>query len=105
MKGQETLFHVPDRDHISSLVPRPSIEMAGNIIPAIATTNAIIAGLIVLQALHLPGPLTGCEEAASPSAGLRRGHVSWLHNTGGQDVLGIKQLLLLFVRENFVSRR
>ena len=30
-----------------------TIEMAGNIIPAIATTNAIIAGLIVLQALHL----------------------------------------------------
>jgi ubiquitin-like 1-activating enzyme E1 B len=28
-------------------------EMAGNIIPAIATTNAIVAGLIVLQALHL----------------------------------------------------
>jgi len=28
-------------------------EMAGNIIPAIATTNAVIAGLIVLQALHL----------------------------------------------------
>jgi ubiquitin-like 1-activating enzyme E1 B len=27
--------------------------MAGNIIPAIATTNAVIAGLIVLQALHL----------------------------------------------------
>ena len=27
--------------------------MAGNIPPAIATTNAIIAGLIVLQALHL----------------------------------------------------
>lgn len=29
------------------------VEMAGNIIPAIATTNAIISGLIVLQALHL----------------------------------------------------
>jgi len=28
-------------------------EMAGNIIPAIATTNAIISGLVVLQALHL----------------------------------------------------
>lgn len=28
-------------------------EMAGNIIPAIATTNAIIAGVIVLQALQL----------------------------------------------------
>ncbi|KAF7792682.1 hypothetical protein EIP86_003780 [Pleurotus ostreatoroseus] len=53
VKGQETLFHVPDRDCIGSRVPRPYIEMAGNIIPAIATTNAIIAGLIVLQALHL----------------------------------------------------
>ena len=31
----------------------PHTEMAGNIIPAIATTNAVIAGLIVLQALHL----------------------------------------------------
>lgn len=31
----------------------PYVEMAGNIIPAIATTNAIISGLIVLQALHL----------------------------------------------------
>lgn len=29
------------------------IEMAGNIIPAIATTNAIIASIIVLQALQL----------------------------------------------------
>ncbi|KZT21897.1 hypothetical protein NEOLEDRAFT_1072604 [Neolentinus lepideus HHB14362 ss-1] len=28
-------------------------EMAGNIIPAIATTNAIVAGLIVLQAMQL----------------------------------------------------
>ncbi|PVF96652.1 hypothetical protein CPB86DRAFT_874738 [Serendipita vermifera] len=28
-------------------------EMAGNIIPAIATTNAVIAGLIVLQAIHI----------------------------------------------------
>lgn len=30
-----------------------AIEMAGNIIPAIATTNAIVSGLIVLQALQL----------------------------------------------------
>ena len=29
------------------------LEMAGNIIPAIATTNAVISGLIVLQALQL----------------------------------------------------
>lgn len=28
-------------------------QMAGNIIPAIATTNAIIAGAIILQALHV----------------------------------------------------
>lgn len=30
-----------------------SPEMAGNIIPAIATTNAVISGLIVLQALNV----------------------------------------------------
>jgi ubiquitin-like 1-activating enzyme E1 B len=29
------------------------VEMAGNIIPAIATTNAIVAGLCVLQARHV----------------------------------------------------
>jgi len=50
-----------------------SVEMAGNIIPAIATTNAIIAGLIVLQALHvlrlrfLSGPMADDCPLASPS--------------------------------------
>jgi len=29
--------------------------MAGNIIPAIATTNAVIAGLIVMEALKILG--------------------------------------------------
>ncbi len=29
------------------------LAMAGNIIPAIATTNAVIAGLIVLEALKI----------------------------------------------------
>ncbi|KAF8528361.1 repeat in ubiquitin-activating protein-domain-containing protein [Hysterangium stoloniferum] len=48
-------------------------EMAGNIIPAIATTNAIIAGLIVLQALHLlrahqPSTSTSTLSASAPSA-------------------------------------
>ena len=33
--------------------------MAGNIIPAIATTNAVIAGVIVMQALHV---LSGQED-------------------------------------------
>lgn len=38
--------------------------MAGNIIPAIATTNAIIAGLIVLQALKmLKGKLEECRSS------------------------------------------
>jgi len=43
--------------------------MAGNIIPAIATTNAIISGLIVLQALHVlranPPPASSSETATS----------------------------------------
>ena len=33
--------------------------MAGNIIPAIATTNAIIAGVIVMQALSILGGQMG----------------------------------------------
>ncbi|KAG8942661.1 E1 ubiquitin-activating protein uba2 [Tulasnella sp. 424] len=60
-------------------------EMAGNIIPAIATTNAIISGLIVLQALHiLRAKATGKPiPVASPSqpsgiriAGLQAGKAS-----------------------------
>jgi hypothetical protein len=30
-----------------------TLEMAGNIIPAIATTNAIIAGMIVMQSFKI----------------------------------------------------
>ena len=44
------------RCHIFSIAPKTQFEiksLAGNIIPAIATTNAIVAGLIVLQALKV----------------------------------------------------
>jgi ubiquitin-like 1-activating enzyme E1 B len=50
------------------------LEMAGNIIPAIATTNAIISGLIVLQALHVLraafGSLRNVHAQFKPSAPL-----------------------------------
>ena len=48
IKGMYTLIYM------SSLFEYTTpTEMADNIIPAVATTNAIISGLIVLQALHL----------------------------------------------------
>ncbi|KAJ3863732.1 hypothetical protein EV359DRAFT_42528 [Lentinula novae-zelandiae] len=58
-------------------------EMAGNIIPAIATTNAIIAGLIVLQGVNLiaasfsPSTSTSTSTSTSPSplSSLRNIHI------------------------------
>ncbi|KIJ56440.1 hypothetical protein M422DRAFT_150768 [Sphaerobolus stellatus SS14] len=50
-------------------------EMAGNIIPAIATTNAVIAGLIVLQALHLLRASQPSTSALSPYSQLRNVHL------------------------------
>ena len=44
------------RSHIFSISTKSKFDikqMAGNIIPAIATTNAIVAGLCVLQAIHV----------------------------------------------------
>ncbi|KAL7425104.1 E1 ubiquitin-activating protein uba2 [Cryptotrichosporon argae] len=42
-------------------------EMAGNIIPAIATTNAIIAGFVVLQALAVLRDLSSLASSSSDS--------------------------------------
>ncbi|PFX22234.1 SUMO-activating enzyme subunit 2-like [Stylophora pistillata] len=53
------------RAHIFSIPMKSRFDvkaMAGNIIPAIATTNAIISGLIVMQALNiLSGKLDKCK--------------------------------------------
>ncbi|CAH8643024.1 unnamed protein product [Dicrocoelium dendriticum] len=44
------LFHLPGADKLTRFIIK---SLAGNIIPAIATTNAIVAGLMVLQARQI----------------------------------------------------
>lgn len=50
-----------------SVKAKVPVEMAGNIIPAIATTNAIIAGLIVMQAMNL----LSCDISAAQNVFLK----------------------------------
>ncbi|CAH8875447.1 unnamed protein product [Trichobilharzia szidati] len=44
------LFHLPGADQLTRFTVK---SLAGNIIPAVASTNAIVAGLMVLQARHI----------------------------------------------------
>ena len=61
MTAMQCIFHSLDH-HIYV----QSTAMAGNIIPAIATTNAVIAGLIVMEALKiLAGDFNKCKQVHS----------------------------------------
>ena len=41
------VYHIPEKTRFETK------QIAGNIIPAIATTNAVVSGLVVVQALHM----------------------------------------------------
>ncbi|KIY61796.1 hypothetical protein CYLTODRAFT_362355 [Cylindrobasidium torrendii FP15055 ss-10] len=51
-------------------------EMAGNIIPAIATTNAVVAGLIVLQAVRLLKAKDAAGGGVVDMAGMKNIHIT-----------------------------
>jgi ubiquitin-like 1-activating enzyme E1 B len=63
------------------------LEMAGNIIPAIATTNAIVAGVIVLQALHLLRRTSATRSVKAPSDSMPNSLVNSLAQSNVMHVL------------------
>ena len=69
-KAEKNLIRFSDKSCLAILIHLLSlfslVAMAGNIIPAIATTNAIIAGLIVMEALKLlAGNIQGCRTVST----------------------------------------
>ncbi|KAF8426448.1 repeat in ubiquitin-activating protein-domain-containing protein [Boletus edulis BED1] len=75
-------------------------EMAGNTIPAIATTNAIISGLIILQALHLlRKPYTSLKNHMEPAWG--HAFLRWTRMSDADlegDVLAVISLISFSLR-------
>ncbi|CAE6506349.1 unnamed protein product [Rhizoctonia solani] len=67
-------------------------EMAGNIIPAIATTNAIIAGLIVIQALNVLKSLLPNASAQAGGALANSSPKNVLIQTKPRAPLGVQNL-------------
>lgn len=90
------IFHIPTKSKFEFK------QMAGNIIPAIATTNAVIAGLSVIQSIKIISSL-GLEERIENSNNLNSGTSHSFVTNSSSSKTSIQPEVLKNIRPVFLS--